>query len=354
MKRSQNSISRRDLLKTTGKSGLVLAALAAPSIISPTRSQAANRLTVVSYGGSYGEFIRDGWNKPFTAETGIEVILAEGPDLAKAKAMVQTKNVEWDVFDSPGSIAIAGSRQNLWEPVDAKVVDASRFVVPAAKDYVPVYIASGGIAWDPVRTKKPATDFQKLWQTASYPGRRGLRKRASETMEMALIADGVPLDKIYPLDVERAFKSLDKIKDSVRVWYDQTPQGITLVQTGECEYTYTFANRVKVAKESGISIDFSFDQNLNAMSYFTVLRGTPRKEAAMRYLEFITRPAQQVRMAEKISLVPIAKGAEKLISEAAKKWQPKLNSPQNLFVNDNYWADHFVELDKRFKEWTLS
>jgi putative spermidine/putrescine transport system substrate-binding protein len=352
MKRLRSSISRREILKAG--SGLVLATFASPAIVSPASAQSANRLTMVSYGGSYGDFIRDGWNKPFTAETGIEVILAEGPDLAKAKAMVQTKNIEWDIFDSAGSIVIAGSRQGLWEPLDGKVTDGSRYVVPVSKDYVPVYIYSGGIAWDPARVKAPAQDFAQLWNTKSYPGRRGLRKRASETMELALIADGVDPDKVYPLDVDRVFKSLDRIKGSVRTWFDQTAQGITLIQTGECEYTYTFANRVKAAKEAGISIDFSFKQNLNALNYFAVLRGTPRKEAAMRYLEFVTRPAQQARMAEKISLVPIAKNADTMTSESAKKWQPDLKSTKNLFISDDYWADNFVKLDRRFREWLLT
>lgn len=353
MARMPSKPNRRDFLTSAVRAGTLLT-LTGPALIPSATAQGATSITVVSFGGSYGEFIRDEWNKAFTAETGIEVVLAAGPDLAKAKAMVQTKNIEWDVFDGAGSTVIAGARENLWEPIDTTVVDPSRFVVPIGRNYMPLYIYSGGVAWNPARTPKPARNFQQLWDVANYPGRRGLRTRVSETMEAALIADGVDPANIYPLDVERGFRSLERIKKDVKKWFEQTTQGISLIQTNECDYTYTYANRVRVAKESGVSIDFSFDQNINAFSYFAVLRGTPRKEAAMRYLEFVTRPASQAKIAEKLSFAPVAKGAADAISDAAKRWLPSLQSPSNLLVRDDYWADRFIELDRRFKEWILS
>src|SRR5256885_16366801 len=36
--------------------------------------------------------------------------------------------------------------------------------------------------------------------------------------EFALIADGVALDKLYPIDIDRAFRSLDRIKKDVVKW----------------------------------------------------------------------------------------------------------------------------------------
>ena len=50
------------------------------------------------------------------------------------------------------------------------------------------------------------------WDAKKFPGPRGMYNAPTYILEFALIADGVPKDKLYPLDVPRAFKSLDRIK----------------------------------------------------------------------------------------------------------------------------------------------
>lgn len=344
--------SRRQLLLSAA--GSVISFWGAPFVMS-RKAYGATTISFVSFGGSYGEFVREHWIRPFTAETGISVEYVSGPDLAKVKAQVENKYVEWDIFDAVGATAYAGAKENLWEPIDPKVVDPSRFARPVPNSQlVPTYIYAGGIAYDPARTKSPARDLTELWDVKNFPGRRGLRTRASETLELALLADGVPASQLYPLDIDRGFRALDQIKSHVKKWFDQTTQGITLIQTNEVDYTYTYANRVKAAKDSGVSIEFSFGQCVNATNYYAIPRGCPRKEAAMRFLEYITRPDQQALMANKLAVMPVTKGAESKISEETRRWMADFTNPKNIFVNDEYWRDHFVELDKRFKEWILT
>ncbi|UVO30473.1 ABC transporter substrate-binding protein [Bradyrhizobium arachidis] len=351
--KQHHSLSRRNFLGRGASIGLALAFSGAPFV--SRKALGATTISFVSFGGSYGDFAKEYWIKPFTAETGIAVQYVSGPDLAKVKAQVDNKSVEWDVFDAVGATAYAGIKDNLWEPIESQVIDPDRFVQRVADVLVPTFIYAGGIAYDPVRTKNPAINFTDLWDAKKFPGPRGLRSRASETIELALLADGVPASKLYPLDIDRGFKALDAIKPHVKKWFDQTAQGITLIQTGEVDYTYTYANRVKAAKDSGVSIDFSLAQCISAMNYYAIPRGCPRKEAAMRFLEFITRPEQQALMANKLYVIPVTKGAETRLSEEARRWIPDTsNNSKNVFVSDEYWRDHFVAVDKRFKEWILT
>jgi putative spermidine/putrescine transport system substrate-binding protein len=345
--------SRREFLGMAGKAAAALS-LGSPAILVPGTARGAGRIVVVSFGGSLGEFMEAELNRPFTAKTGITVEMANGPDLAKVKAQVNSKNVEWDVFDGSGSTIFAGSNENLWEPIDTKIVDTAKLLVPAGADKVPVFVYSGGIAWDPARTPKPARTFKDFWDTKAFPGKRGLRTRVSEVLEAALLGDGVEAAKLYPLDVNRGFKALDRIKPDVKKWFEQTTQGITLIQSGECDYTYTYANRVKAAKLSGVSMDFSFDQTINANDYYVVPRGSPRKEAAMRYIDFVISVDRQAAIAEKISFSPVTKGALEKASPEAQKWLPKLTDANSILIDDEYWRTNFIALDKRFKEWILT
>ena len=48
----------------------------------------------------------------------------------------------------------------------------------------------------------------------------GASASSSPELEFALMAAGVPPDKIYPIDIDRAFESYDKIKASVVKWWE--------------------------------------------------------------------------------------------------------------------------------------
>ena len=57
-----------------------------------------------------------------------------------------------------------------------------------------------------------------LFDTAKIPGKRTFYKwSAPGVLEIALLADGVAPDKLYPLDLDRAFKKLDTIKKRNRL-----------------------------------------------------------------------------------------------------------------------------------------
>lgn len=357
-KRTKERLSptRRGFLKgaTTLGTGAMLST--GPFVMFPGKAKAAEKLFVLSWGGSYGEFVQKHLLEPFTAETGIEAVIVNTPDLAKVKAQVKSGNTEWDVFDATGSMLFSGAKEDLWESIDTNIVDLSSNSITAdpARGGMPLYVYSGGVAWDPARTKNPPKNFREMWDTERFPGRRALRTRASEMLEVALLADGVKPSEMYPLDIERAFKSLEKIKPHVRKWFDQTGQMVTLIQQNETDFTYAYTNRVRAARKAGVSMNISFEQLVNAVAYYAVIRGTPRKEAAMRYLAFAARPEQQARFAEHLSVTPAFKGADSLISEDAKKWKADLTDPNSVFVNDKYWGGVYDEVNRRFKEWILT
>jgi putative spermidine/putrescine transport system substrate-binding protein len=195
--------------------------------------------------------------------------------------------------------------------------------------------------------------FKDFWDGKGFPGRRGLRTRISETLEMALIADGVDPQKLYPLDVERGFKALDRVKPLVKKWIEATPETVSLLAAGEVDFTYTYASRVKPAQRAGTSIEASFEQTLNSLEYLAVAKHTKNKEAAMRYVAFCLRPDRQAAFADALSFAPnTAKGFE-LASADAKKFMPDMNKPTNAFVDDAWWAGHYVALQKRYTEWML-
>ncbi|MCK1397040.1 extracellular solute-binding protein [Bradyrhizobium sp. 4] len=170
--------------------------------------------------------MKEFWINPFTAETGVAVEYVNGPDLAKVNAQIQSNNIQWDVLDAAGAMAYAGEKEGLWEAVDTKLIDPARFVRKPPSFAVPTAVYTGGVGYDPSRNERPPKDFAQLWDIKNFPGRRALPRIVDEVLELALLADGVTPSKLYPLDVDRAFKALDRIKPYVKVWFDATARGL--------------------------------------------------------------------------------------------------------------------------------
>ncbi|WP_321788900.1 ABC transporter substrate-binding protein [Paraburkholderia sp. J94] len=354
---SDNNIilPRRRFLQAAGAT-LLSGAVAAPMIVTSRKAAAASNLTVVSWGGNYHQGVEEALAKPFEKEFGVHVTLVDTPDLARVKAQVMTNNVQWDVFDAVGPMAMTGAKNGYWEPLDPALFDQSDLIAPMTKFAVPFYGFTGGICWDNSKYlagKHPET-FADYFDVKKFPGQRTLRNRASETLEIALLADGVPPEKIYPLDVPRAFRALDRIKPFIGKWVDQTPQTVSLVETGQVDFSYTYSTRVKAAQEAGKPINFSFKQTLTGLEYLVVLKNAPNKANAMKFVQFAMRPDRQAALMDYLGNTPASKKALPLVKPDVRKWLSDPGNKMNLISNDVWWAEHYDELTLRFKEWVLS
>jgi putative spermidine/putrescine transport system substrate-binding protein len=334
--------------------GTAAAVLAAPAIIIPGRARGAGKVVAVNSGGAMGEAKRKAIYEPFTRDTGIEVIAVPGSDLAKIKAQVQSGDVEWDVVDLMDAWVPAGIRMDLLEPIDDKIVDRTG-CMPAAMSTHAVggSISAGGIGYPTDRLPKSPKNWPEFWDVKNFPGRRGLRNRITDTLEIALMGDGVPAKDVYPCDVERAFKALDRIKPAVSHWIAQTAQTVTLIQSNETDFTYTYTTRVKDMQAAHVPMDYSFQQNILGVGWAGIVKGTSRKEAAMRLCSYIARPDLQVQLTYFSGDAPCYPDAIAKVDPSVRKWLGRIDDPNNLFVNPAWWDTRVEELTRRFKEWLL-
>ncbi|WP_374667082.1 ABC transporter substrate-binding protein [Ramlibacter sp.] len=349
----QNRERRRVLQAISGGAAL---AVAAPFVITPgrARAQSGGKMVLVSYGGSYRTSVETALVKPFEKEFGVQVTVIDTPDLAKVKAQQMTGNIEWDVFDAVGAPGAQGSKAGYWEPLDPAMFDAKDIVGGLKKDLVPFYMFAGGVGWDPARfgPGKAPRNFAEYWDVKKFPGMRTLRNRPSETLEAALLADGVKPKDLYPLDLDRAFKALERIKPHIGQWVTETPQAITLLERGEVNFSYVYASRVRT--QTGGKYAFSFDQALLGTEYLAVLKGAPNKANAMKFVQFAMRPDRQAALMTLLGNIPTSRKALPLVAEDARKWMGNVDNPNNAILNDEYWADKFDSVGRRFKEWVLA
>ncbi|WP_164940750.1 ABC transporter substrate-binding protein [Bradyrhizobium zhanjiangense] len=346
---SDLNISRRSML--AGVAGIV----AAPMVLGAKRAAAkSDRIVISNYGGSYQDACVKAVFDPFTKETGIRVDNVPVPGLDKVRAMQLTRNVEIDIWLGVSAQCAAGSRLGLWEKLDSTLFDLQDLTIQPASDYVLYELVAQGICFDPKKygPGKYPSDFAEFFDLKKYPGRRSLRKRPDSMLEVALLGDGVAPKDIYPLDLDRAFKALDRIKSNV-VWAQTAPQPITLLQTGEVDFSIVQSNRAKATHDAGggTPLDFSFKQTVTDALGLAILKGALNQDAAKKLIAYFLRPETLARFEDVVGAAPVSKKAATMLLPDARKWQPDLNSTNSLVVSADYWADNFEAVNRRYLEW---
>jgi len=335
----------------------------------------AESVTVLSWGGAYEKSQVEAYNKPFTAATGIDVNMeaADNPG-TPIKAQVEANNVSIDVADVEKSDAVRLCDEGLLEPIDPDTdLAAAPDGTPASKDFIDGALtdcAVANIVWSTVmayntdKVKGTPTTIADFFDTKKFPGKRGLRKSAKATMEMALMADGVPAADVYkvlstPEGVDRAFKKLDTIKNDI-VWWDAGAQPPQLLADGEVVMTTAYNGRIfnaQVAENQPFKI--VWDGQVLDFDLFVIPKGAPHMKEAKEYLKFATSTQQLADQAKWISYGPARKSSAPLVGlyqDGKTEMGPEMPTAEanmkNALVNDfEFWADHDTELRERFNAW---
>ena len=112
----------------------------------------------------------------------------------------------------------ASQKLGLIEKVDWAAVAPAEMFPEAKNEYGFGYqYFSTIMAWR--KGAKEPKNFTEFFDTKAFPGKRCLPDFPHYCLPFALQAAGVPIDKLFPLDVDLAFKKLNEIKKDVSVWW---------------------------------------------------------------------------------------------------------------------------------------
>lgn len=342
-------ISRRTALASMGAGTAVT--LFAPNIV---RAQAKpSQLVVATGGGKLDEAYKASVFKAFTEKTGINIVTTANTP-AKLKAMVEQKAVEWDLMQGPAEDFIVHGRNGLFEPIDYNVVSKAGLIEGAAYEhFLLTDVAAYHIAWN-TRTVK-GTGPQTWADVWANPGRIGLWKRPFQTLEVALLADGVPIDKVYPLDMERGLKSLEKIKSKL-AWWNTGAQGGQFFIDGEVDVGAIWNGRVHQPKLDGAPVDFHFNQAIFVNDAWAVPKGAKNIKWSMELMALKLTPAVQAAYSKVIPYGPVNRDALKLLDAKTLAALPSSeeNFKKGRLLDLAYWAANGPQAVERFNKWLLS
>ncbi len=353
---------KKTLILTTALTGFAFAAAA------------EGELVVMSWGGAYGKSQDEAYNKPFAAETGINVTMVDADNPATPiKAQVEANNVSIDVADVEYSDAIRLCDEGLLEEIDTSMLPAAPDGTPAEEDFIEGALTdcavanivwSTAVAYNTEANPTAPDSIDDFFNLADFPGKRGLRKGAKINLEMALMADGVPAAEVYDMletdeGVDRAFAKLDTIKDSV-VWWEAGAQPPQLLADGEVAMSTAYNGRIfNAAVGEGQPFEILWDGQILDFDLFVIPKGAPNLENALKYITYSTDTQRLADQASWISYGPARKSSGALVglySDGKTEMAPHMPTAEanlkNALVNNfEFWADRDTELNERFNAW---
>jgi putative spermidine/putrescine transport system substrate-binding protein len=286
-------------------------------------------------------------------------VVHESDPITQFKLLVETKSYIWDLcMVTPAMVASLTKPKEYLEPLNIGA-DEVPGMIPGA--LMPVWCGLSVFATIMAyRTDKFASgapnDWADFWDVKKFPGRRGLYKGVSGMLECALMADGVPATKLYPLDVDRAFKALDRIKPAVKVWWTSGAQNTQILQSGEVDMTDTWGGRAFAAIDAGAPVKMVWTQGLYSTDGWSISKGTPRADLARKFVRFCMKPEQQAIYSTNVVNAPTNQNAYKFI--APERAKLLATSPENIKglvpSDDQWWATNRDKVQERFQEWLLS
>jgi len=338
----QRLIERREFLKYG------TAALAAASLGLPARAQ-SRPLTLANFGGEIVKAQTEAYAKPYTAKTGVEVLVDGGSPLpGRIKTMVESGNVVWDICEGDGFSAIDLGRQGLLNAIDYSIVDKASirpgFIYPFG---VHTYGYSYVIAYDKTKFGDHVPTIQDFFDTAKFPGKRSLWKYQLGASEYCLLAEGLTPAEIYKMDVnEHITKALAKAKslgDDIIYW-DSGSDSQQMFLDEEVVIAVIWSSRAQLLeRETGGRVTWTWDKGMFCPGAHLIPKGTPYPEEAQKFVNFMLTPDRQLVALDLGGQGPSNPAAVPLMNAEQKRLDP--GAPENFakqFVRDEQWyADNF-------------
>ncbi len=326
-----------------GLGALVLGTIASAQSLSDLHGKS---LSYAGWGGDTQKYQDEVWLKPFAETTGVKIDQTDTPTVAALKTQQEANNVGIDVMQIDSSIVDAGCGTVFQEAkIDRSQLDPA---LDKNKCGVPVVKFSYVLAYNAKKFETAPTSVADFFDVEKFPGVRAARGGISNVglIEGALLADGVEPSKIYPIDLERAMKKLERIKDSIEV-----KDSFAILQDGLANGEFDMAlipnGRAFNATKVNPDIKVVFNGAVTIYDNLVIPTGAKNVEAATAFLQYAARNSTQVALTEKFPYGMGTIGDAPKLDEQAKAFFPDTYADQLLIQDNGWWSKNDQAVNDR-------
>jgi putative spermidine/putrescine transport system substrate-binding protein len=318
-------------------------------------------MIVVGWGGISNGFGQELFSDPFVAAGNhVQWLAAPGQQVAALQAQRAAGQTTWDVLNAVNGGQLAVLLQHgllLKLPSDVKARLAKQ-MPDGVNDYGVAYATASDVLACNAKAVAacPATP-KDFFDVDRFPGQRSLYVGDPLiAMAMALQADGVQPEKVFPMDIDRAFRKLEVIRPFIRTFWQSGDQSEQIFRSGEVSMAVLWNGRARnlaMHPTDRMRLDVSWQGAVYEPGFLAVAAGAPHANAGFAYLEWVAaHPDAMARYAERTGYgFPNGKLFD-LVSADVAAWLPEL--PQHFAnqvrLDHNWYLQHKSEVDLRWKE----
>nr|WP_245645204.1 extracellular solute-binding protein [Pseudonocardia acaciae] len=313
---------------------------------------AARGVVFSNTGGELASIFADTAYKELAGQ-GIQVAEESPNNEAKLTAMVQAGTPTWDVFYASPYRTLAKC-DVLFERLDMSRIHTDALdpdlVTPCG---VPVLKSAFVLVYNADKYRDhPPRSWADFYDPANFPGTRGIMNYAKDAgMETALLASGVPGDRLYPLDYGRAFATLDRIRPSAR-FYDTGAQQTQALKSGEVDMMLAWPGRAYEAAKNGAHLRAVWNQPLLYTDSLGIVKGARNVDEAYQLINALTGVPTQEAIMRRQPYGAANNKARPSADPLLNTFVPTSNVTGTEVRRDNrWWAGNLDEATRRWTEW---
>ena len=314
-------------------------------------------LTIATWGGFYQKAQTQVLAEPFGFQTGksVDVVTYTGhPNEVRQKVAAYRETGDalgWDVLDLELHDAEALCFQGYLEPIDHQRIGIQN----STSDFIDGGI---GLCWVGNVVWSHGFGFdQRLFSGAKpyaltdafdpllFPGRRLFTTSASVMMELALLSEGVAVDRVYerlgtPEGEAEALAVLNRVRKNVQ-FINSTQEIFALLKSGQAAIGLIHHfDALRELRATGPSIGYLWDNHVVDMDVFAIPSGAANPRLAGDFIANVSRGAYQTAMATVTGYGPARLSAATAAREDLRAWLP--TGPENLgsslLFSAEFWA----------------
>jgi spermidine/putrescine-binding protein len=332
----------------------------ARDLASQPAGKVAGSMVVASFGGKFAQALDDHYFQPFGREMGVKVTMDPvGVQMvAKLQAQQAAGNVAWSLVmpHDQDTFAIAAKGMLLPLPPEVKREALALYGPKIVSDWAIARGLSASVfVCNPTLAPRCPKDPVEFWNVKDFPGRRALYSNGwLENLMYALSADGVPPEKLFPLDLDRAFRKLDELKPHVQVWWSTGDQSQQIFRDREVAMGVLWDGRAFGLAAQGVKLAISHRGAMLGWGSLAVPKGAPNPDAAWAFMRWYMAHPEAQGAVQRVTgygeSSPLASNV--LPAEMRQQMASHPDNIKQVVVPDLTWvSQHRADIIKRWTEW---
>ena len=316
-------------------------------------SDLSGQVIFADYGGPTNESRQVAFFDTFGDETGVEVI-SDAIVEAQMFEMFEGGEGDYDLIQASPDYVVTYGDNLLSLPSDVTVNDmmpeevqdkaVGGFVFAVAQAWLTETFPDGG-----------PQDWADFFDTEKFPGKRawpGSPWSFDASFEIALLADGVAPEDLYPLDLERATAKLDTIRDDL-VFYETYAETQTLLTSGTASIAVSVNGQFTSLINQGVDVTVQWNQAFPSPAFFVVPAKAPNPENVWALANWMADPENQLTFVQRTGYGPATADVLDLLSEDELENMP--TTPEHLEIavprDNDYVAENYSLLLDTYTAW---